>query len=295
MTYNKMVLIRSYELIQNFIDSNTIPGNDGIFKEHEKVENIIQHKEDLDEEEQRIVLRYQETACLIRDLMDKFNRQDILLANIHNWGSGNDDGEGSNFRNFEFECHIALRYLEENCSVSILTGTGEPEFCIDNKFVIECKRPTKLKGIFFNTLKAQTQINNYGLPGIVIFNLDDLENFNISEETVEKAEEIINSISRIAEYGLGEIGTHLAGIVFEQVSDNPKHANGGSYLFAKNNRVNDEEIFKKVSQALLGNESLHFNDCEVDINSRFKGEYDKKNKLLMEEFYSTNIPMYLKS
>lgn len=271
-----------YNIIDQFINESKIKGNTGIFLEHSKISRIIK-KSSHSQQENDIISRYTETAYLIWALCHVHKRKDILNANIDNWGNGCDNGMGSNFRNFEFECHIALRFIECNCNIKALKNSGQPEFIIDDDFVIECKRPTCLEGIFKNTLKAEKQIATSGKKGFLIFNVDDLDEFKTvrTEYDIDKK---MKKISNISEYGLK---TDILGVIFEYVSKDAKIGKDGSFVYGLQTVCNSqlENLFIKVSMAINGDDSINFHPCLIDPNTRYKKEYNNKDKTEMNKFY----------
>lgn len=264
-----------YEIVDNLIKSYQIPGDKGIFLEHKKIEQVINGSIQINNEE-KSCLRYAETAYLIWTLSE-MNRLDILSNNIKNWGSGVDELGNSHFRNFEFECHTALRFLEAGFEVVPINDQSKPEFCINNKFVIECKRPSKKEGLFYNTLKARKQIDNARKEGILIFSLDDLEGFTSPlEEQLIFPE--LKKLSLLSELGLGVSKSYLTGVIFEYLDI--YKATKGSFLYAIGNDIAhiDKEVALMASIGICGHEKLVFDKNILNISDRYPLDYSKTEK-----------------
>lgn len=268
-----------YCIIDEFINRCQIPGDKGIFLEHNKISKIIRGEIPINNDIKSCI-RYGETAYLIWALT-KIDRLDILSNSITNWGSGEDDLGNSHFRNFEFECHTALRFLEEGFDVSPIMEDGKPEFSINNKFVIECKRPTKIEGIFYNTLKARKQIDTVKKEGILFFNLDDLEGFK--PNLAERIDFNFRFLGLLSEYGMGVSKTYLTGVIFEYLNSNVK-TNRGSYIYALGNEIApiNKELAHTASKGICGHKSLLFDKNCLKIHERYPRDYSKREKELMK-------------
>lgn len=264
------------EIIENFIVEYGIPGTEGIHLEHQKVAEIISGKTPL-YSSLKAAKRYGETSYLLWALNTELNRKDLLLNNIRNWGSGEDEIGSSHFRNFEFECHTALRFLEEGNKVTPIVDGGNPEFCINDTFAIECKRPFKLEGLFLNTLKAKQQIDKAKIQGFLIFNLDDLENFNppSSDVVIYSA---LKELSLFSEFGMGTTETNLKGVLFEYLGSQSAIQNSHLYAIKNNLSHISEPVTNTISKALTGHENLIFDNNTLKLKDRYPLDYNKKEK-----------------
>jgi len=260
-------------IINKFISDYNLTGDGGIIAENSKINTFISNNELI--ENQRAVERYIETAYMIW-FLEKHSRTDILEKAKSNFTNGNDDGIGSQFRNFEYECHVAIRFLEEDYTVNLNNTDNSPEFEINNLFTIECKRPTKIEGIFKNVLKAKKQINNYEKPGIVIINIDDLNGIDLN--TIENN---FKQLRKISNYAFGKSKSYLYAVIFEYVDNLNGTSGAGSYTDAlKNNMlirsgISLGEIKNISSKAINGDDSLKFNKPRLFSCCNYGNEWTK--------------------
>lgn len=227
---------------------------------------------------------------------EKRERHDLLEAEVTNWGSGTDDGSGSNFRNFEFESHVALRFIEEGFDVDLLTDEGQAEMIVDETFAIECKRPTRWKGLFTNALKSRKQIGKSGHPGVLIFNLDDLEDYHIDRSSSKSLEESFEELSRAAEHGLGGLDSPIFCVVLEYVDDKKSVSKKGSFVHAFHNCTGKELVersdwFRTVSVGFTGDTSLTFDlrSPKLPKSERFDKSHDASDTAERDQYFDSVI------
>ncbi|NMS91923.1 hypothetical protein HGQ85_18540 [Clostridioides difficile] len=283
----------SYNIIQEILDENEDKlKEEGVLHEHNQVKELInnlksQEDYELNSVENILITRYIETAYTVYNLYFKCNRKDLVLKNIKQWFHGMDFNGGSNFRNFEFECSVALRFIEEDITIDDIDAEGSPDYLIEDKFAIECKRTTVFFGVLSNIIKARKQADNFKKPTIVIINLDYIYNEQEGVKDIISSEELLKICSIISEYGLGIERSYLIGVVLD-VLDNNDNSLGSKLVAIKN--INTElsqieEIWKKVSLAMCGDETLLFYEKTIDINNRF----DEKEIISKEKFYNDII------
>lgn len=285
----------SHSVISDFLScyDAKIPGQEGIRTEHEKVEAVL-NGGDLAGFPEKTEIRYGETAYTIWALGHRLGRWDIIEANIANWGNGDDGGGGSRFRNFEFECQVALRFLEEGRSVKPLGGSHEPEMVVDNFFSIECKRQYDIRGLLRNTIKARDQIGVSGRSGVLIVNIDDLDGLTIDpcdEDTIEA--ELVR-VARVAQFGMGSTGSKLAGVIVEYVSDVLSVSSEGSYVHVVHNCSDPNaglchNILDGAIQGLTGKEDRDIRDPQIEVADRYPDDYLDADEPKYLAFYDSNI------
>ncbi len=263
-------------IVENFVHANDNDiGDQGV---REEINHVVRLLEETywTKDERRTVARLRETGYLIWALKEKLNREDILRAVVTNWGDGSDDGTGSSFRSFEYECHTALRFLEEGFSVEPKEGKGKPEMVIEDAFFIECKRPSNLEGVFKGALKGRKQIQDSSRAGFIMLNIDDLNDYSINLDDEEIADEQIRNLLKIAEHGMGDVNDQVLGLTVEQVAPDPIKAAEGSFLDGVrgcNLRqvVEKKKCYEAVSFALTGDDKLSFRSPSV--LDRYSGEW----------------------
>ncbi len=241
-------------------------------------------------------IRYNETAYLIWALDDKLGCRPLLEANIDKWDNGTDDGSGSNFRNFEFEAHVALRFVEEGLDVQLITGPGKAEMVVEDKFVVECKRPTRLSGVFFGSLKARKQIGATGKPGYVVLNLDDLQDFTLDSSDHEALQTSFERLAVVAEHGFGSLDSDILGAVLEYLPGERAESQHGSYLQAVSNCSGKHFLetlpeLQTLSAGLTGDLSLTLDVVRDQVLpvDRYQADYDRHNKPPMVAHFNNSI------
>ena len=282
-------LLHSHNIVDQFITQNqtALTGSEGIIEEHTAVDNAL-NAGDWSQINNKREMRYSETAYLIWALGTKLGRNDLLTANVTNWDNGSDDGNGSNFRNLEFEAHVALRFAEEGFDVQAVTGDGKAEMVVEDAFAVECKR----RGVFNGSLKARKQITAVGKPGFVIFNLDDLHDLEINPSDYSRTQATLDQLSIFAEHGFGNTDSELLGAALEYVPEDPIIAKEGSVLQLTNNcsgkRFLDHlDIFQQLSVGLTGDLSMTSDilPSRIPGTDRFQGVFDNANKQPMKDHY----------
>jgi hypothetical protein len=266
------------ELIQE--SEEVLKKDGGIIKEHQFILNLIEKIERhsnycVTEDEKMKVFRYGETAYMIWALKYYFNKEEIIKDKIKSWDNGEDFNGGSSFRNFEFECHTALRFLEGEHDVKCISEEKNPDFLINDNFGVECKRLYRFFGLFTNTLKARKQADELGKPTVVIMNLDYLYNELSDINEYITREWFLLICSRIAEYGLGTIESNLIGIVLEYVSEKSDNSESATVIGIRNKNAcrnigNEklEELWSVVSMGVSGDGRLDVFDSSLEVEKR---------------------------
>lgn len=278
------------DIINKLWDSYQILNDKGIYEEKRYINSLVILTNLEEQNINRIrVERFCETAFMIWALQE-INRKDIIENVISNWGSGSDEDGTSHYRNFEYECHVALRFLEENYSIKLITDNNEVEFLVDNNFGIECKRPGSLYGVFKNTLKAKKQIENSKKPGFILFNLDNLDvmkNLNTDDQIYRV---IRNKVLEASILGLKNNEEYVEGVIFEYNPINQGSSSKGSIIYAIT--TNHKAKFKtSISKALTGGEELNFNKIRNRNRNVYKNQFKKNDNEKMKSFFTKNFNM----
>lgn len=294
-----------YRIIRELIEENNevLKKDGGILEEHEYIFNLIEKLEKhsnyvLTEEERTKIFRYGETAYMIWALRELFDKDDIVKKEIKTWDNGEDFNWGSNFRNFEFECHTALRFLEEEQNVECINEEKNPDFLVNEELGIECKRIYMFLGLFTNALKARKQADELGKPTVVIMNLDYLYNEIPDISTYINEEEFLIICSRIAEYGMGTVESNLIGIVLECVSEKNENGKSANVIGIRNKNACKsisnqelEELWSIVSIGMCGDGSLNVFDSSLEVERRSSIIHSNNASIKtdMRVFYNTII------
>ncbi|HBH1337166.1 TPA: hypothetical protein SOK46_000972 [Clostridioides difficile] len=283
----------SYKIIQQILDENEDKiKEDGIFNEHTQVAKLINKLQlqvgyKLSSREYILITRYIEIAYIVYILYFENSMKNLVLKNLKQWFSGKDFNGTSHFRNFEFECSVALRFIEEDIDIQGIDEEHMPDYLIENKFAVECKRTSMFFGVLKNTIKAVKQANNLKKPTIAIINLDyiynEIEGINDTINDIE----LLRICSKISEYGLGINKSYLMGVVLEFVDSSDK--SWGSKVIAIKNTNTEvsyiEDMWEKMSLAICGDDTLLFCEESIDINNRF----DESKTISTEKFYNDII------
>lgn len=255
---------------------------DGIAHAHKVfIEQYENHKLEL-----IIGQKHMETAYLFWAFHEFYKMPALLNSYLSNFKQGKDSGTGSKFRNMEYEAMIALKFIEEGYTVTAIGEKHRPEYIIDNKFTIECKKPTHLSGLFINSVKASSQINNHKVPGIIIFNLDDIkdEMFVPSEKEFHFK---IDALSFLVEKGLGTKRSYVAGFVLDFLDWKENTSKGALATATKSESgpLNMNRIYETVSKGLSGDLTLKFEKPVLRRSERV----DIDRKLATEEYFNLNL------
>jgi hypothetical protein len=271
------------DIIDAFIKEYQLTGSNGIVEQHDLINSIIRKKSFM--ENRLIIERYAETAYMIWFFTEYEKRRDVLDEAAKQFSNGSDDGDGSPFRNFEYQCHIAIRFIEEGYIPKLIELEGCPDFEINGMFTIECKRPTKVEGIFKGVLKSKKQIEIYQKPGFVFINIDDLNGFDFL--SIDKK---FKDLLKISNYAFGRTKSLLCGAVIEYVDNVNNTSHAGAYTrsllnryYKMNGNVDINEIKMIISMALNGDSSLVFHKSRFFKCMNYDKEWDK-NKTDMDSF-----------
>lgn len=278
----------SYNIIDKLFNTLEIPNAQGIHEEKKYIEKLLILSNLNNPDVNRIrAERFCETAYMIWALKE-LGRMDIVERVIENWGSGVDDGGTSHYRNFEYECHTALRFLEENYMIKPIHGDSKAEFIINDEFVIECKRTSNLYGVFLNTLKAKKQINISKKPGFILFNIDNLGIFNNISKEDEIIEIIRKKVLEASILGLKSNEDYVQGVIFEYAPISQGGSIKGSIIYAIT--TNHGVKFKNtISKSLTGNTELKFNKIRNNNRNVYRKQFERRDREKMENFFNRNF------
>ena len=284
----------SHSIIADFIYVNDQAiGPDGIRTEWAAVEALL-NGGDLSSYSEKSEIRYGETAYTIWALGHRLGRWDVLGANIGDWGNGDDDGGSTRFRNVEFECQVALRFLEEGYRVQPLAGSHKAEMLVEGFFAIECKRQYDLNGLLRNSIKARDQIKSTGKRGVLIVSVDELDGLAIDPCDEDTVEAELDRVAQVAEYGFGQTDSELIGVIVEYVADRRTATESGSYVHAVHNCSDPStglchSVLDKTIHALTGGSERDIRDPQVPVADRYAGDYEKENEQDYFDFYDAEI------
>jgi hypothetical protein len=284
----------SHSIIGDFINANDDSiGPDGIRVEYAKVEDLL-NGGDISAYSEKSEIRYGETAYTIWALGHRLGRWDILTANIGDWGNGDDSGGSTRFRNVEFECQVALRFLEEGYKVEPIEGNHQAEMVVAGFFTIECKRQYDLRGLLRNSIKARDQIKTSGNSGVLVVNIDELSDLDVDPCDDATMEAEFDRVARVAEYGFGQTDSELVGLVIEYVADKRSVSESGSFVHTVHNCSDPtnglcHSILDKTVHALTGGDDRDIRDPQVDETERYQGDYAKEDESDYLAFYNAKI------
>lgn len=290
-----------YELINKFIKDNQMSINDsnhrdnwGLLSIHmrmeETIKDLITSRNIIKDKKMEIdIVRYMDTAYMIWALTEEFKRQDIIDNVKKNLIRGKDYNLGSKFRNFEFECITAVRFLEEDNNIKAIGGHGNPDFLVNEEFAIECKRISMFIGLLKNTIKARKQGKNYGKPFFIIFNLDYLYNEVAGLSNLISEQEFLKICAIIVNCAMGNDDKYLLGVVFEYVDEQNISDEGAVCKGYKNSKyIGDlktddiNNLWEKLSLAMTGTRVMNMiNNVDGIIENKLENIEDA----YVENFY----------